>query len=311
MKVAVIYALLTVLILLKLTLNPLFQSDSQRIGSKSNPIRIMLTPSVEASKVTTSAEALVHFLEQKTGLSFSASVPASFVVVVESFGSGGVDMAITNTFSYVLAHDKYGAEAAMMVVRRNGEKTYRGQIIARKESGIRSVEDLQGKSFAFVDAVSTSGYVLPRAVLHQHNIRLSDSVFAGKHDNVVTMVYQGQVDAGATYYSPPDSKTGEILDARIRVLPQFPDVLDAVRIVALTDDIPNDPVVFRKSFPPELREKITNALMEFQATKEGSAVLKATYSVEGLAPAKDSDYDKLRTLIRTFGTAGADASKKQ
>ncbi len=301
MKYAAFYALVLVLLLAKLSLNPLFQAGSDELGSQKNPIKIMLTPSVEANKVTSSADSLVAFLHQRTGLYYTAAVPASFIVVVESFGSGGVDFAITNTFSYIKAHEKYGAEAAMMVLRRNGEKMYRGQIIARTDSGIDSLSQLQGKSFAYVDAVSTSGYVLPRALLQSNHIKLSDSVFAGKHDNVVTMVYQKQVDAGATYYSAPDPKTGELLDARKRVLTQFPDVFEKVKIVSLTDEIPNDPVVFRADFPADIKSKIIDALLEFQATEAGRKTLYATYSVEGLAPASDRDYDKLRSLIRSFG----------
>ena len=301
MKKAGWYVLLTLAILVKLSIEPLLHGGSNELGSPANPIKIMLTPSVEAHKVTASADSLVAYLHRATGYSFVASVPASFIVVVESFGSGGVDLAITNTFSYIKAHEKYNAHAAMMVIRRNGERRYRGQIITHVDNPIYSIQDLNGKSFAYVDAVSTSGYVLPRALLQREAVKLSDSVFAGKHDNVVTMVYQKQVDAGATYYSAPDTSTGEKLDARIRVLTQFPDVFSKVKIVALTDEIANDPVVFRDGFPAEMQQKITKALMDFQATAQGRKVLYATYSVEGLAPASDNDYDALRRLIRSAG----------
>ncbi len=311
MKYAAWYSLVLLIILIKLSINPFLKEGGDELGSQKNPIKLMLTPSVEANKVTSSADSLVAFLHRKTGYYYTASVPASFIIVVESFGSGGVDFAITNTFSYIKAHEKYGAEAALMVLRRNGEKTYRGQIIARTDAGIDSVWQLNGKSFAYVDAVSTSGYVLPRALLQSQHVKLSDSVFAGKHDNVVTMVYQKQVDAGATYYSAPDPKTGELLDARTRVKTQFPDVFDKVKIVALTDDIPNDPVVFRSQFPADMKQKICDALLEFQATEAGRKTLYATYSVEGLATATDRDYDKLRELIRSFGVDLSSALQKK
>jgi phosphonate transport system substrate-binding protein len=301
MRYALVYGTLTLWAIAWLTIRPLLESDQAALGSPSRPIQLMLTPSVENQKVTTSADSLVAYLHRATGLHFTAAVPSSYIVVVESFGSGGVDMAITNTFSYVLAHEKYGAEAAMMVVRRGGETHYRGQIIAHIESGITKLSDLQGKRFAYVDAASTSGYILPKALLEQNGITLGEILFAGRHDNVVTMVYQRQVDAGATYYSPPDPETGEVLDARARVRAQYPDVLDKVRIVALTDPIPNDPIVFRRGFPAALRDTIVRALLEFQRTPTGRRILYDAYSIEGLAPARDSDYDQLRALIRNFG----------
>jgi phosphonate transport system substrate-binding protein len=301
MKHFFIYGTILIIVFAKLTFAPLFRGGSQELGSQNNPIKIMLTPSVEANKVTTSADSLVSYLHKSTGLYFTASVPSSFIVVVESFGSGGVDFAITNTFSYVLAHESYGATAEMMVLRRNGEKTYRGQIITHANSGITSLSQLNNKRFAYVDAASTSGYVLPKALLTKNNITPSEIVYGGKHDNVVNMVYQQQVDAGATYYSAPDSKTGEILDARIRVKTQYPDVFDKVKIVELTDEIPNDPLVFRKNFPDDLKLRIIRAMMEFQATPIGKKVLYETYSIEGLTPVKDSDYDKLRDMISRYG----------
>lgn len=301
MRYLFLYGIFTLIAITWLTIRPWLANRDTAIGSAARPIQIMLTPSVENQKVTTSADSLVAYLHRATGLHFTAAVPASYIVVVESFGSGGVDMAITNTFSYVLAHEKYGAEAAMMVVRRGGETHYRGQIITHVESGIQHLEDLQGKRFAFVDAASTSGYILPKALLEQRGIRLGETLFAGRHDNVVTMVYQRQVDAGATYYSPPDQQTGEILDARARVRAQFPDVFEKVRIVALTDEIPNDPIVFRRGFPTALRDTIVAALLRFQKTPTGRRILYDTYSIEGLAPATDRDYDTLRQLIRNFG----------
>jgi len=287
MKYLLIYSFLLIIIILKISFGPLFNGGSNTLGSKNNPIKLMLTPSVEANKVSTSADSLVAYLHLKTGLYYTATIPASFIVVVESFGSGAVDMAITNTFSYVLAHEKYGAEAAMMVVRRGGERFYRGQIITNVENNINSLQDLQGKKFAYVDAASTSGYILPKAMLEQNNIRPSEVVFGGKHDNVVTMVYQKQVDAGATYYSAPDKNTGELLDARIRVKTQFPDVFKKVKILDLTEEIPNDPVIFRAGVNSSIKETIIKALLEFQATKNGHDVLYATYAVEGLIPAQD------------------------
>lgn len=299
MKPAILYISLLTLILLKLSLAPVMQSDT--IGSKSNPIKILLTPSVDARKVSNSAEKLVEFLHTTTGYYYQASFPASYIAVVEAFGSGKADFAAMNTFSYILAHQKYGVAARLLVIRRDGEKTYKGQFIARTDSKIDSLWQLNGKKIAYVDPASTSGYILPKALLTGQSIKPAEEVFAMKHDNVVMMVYQRQVDAGATYYSPPDKKTGEILDARARVVRQYPDIYSTVKIIGFTSDIPNDPFVFRKDFPQKMEEEIMDALLKFQATAEGKKALFETYSIEGLAPVDDSAYDQLRTMIRSFG----------
>lgn len=295
MKYAKFYLPLLLLCLARISFQPLFEDRS--FGAAANPIRIALTPSVDARKVTGSADKLERFLERQTGYSFSIVVPTSYIAVVEAFGSGKADVAAINTFGYILANRKYGAEAALKVVRRDGETEYKGQFLAHVDSGIDSITGIQGKRFAFTDPSSTSGYILPRAILSRYHITPAEEVLAGKHDNVVTMIYQKQVDAGATYYSPPDKTTGEILDARARVVRQFPDVYDKVKIIGFTQSIPNDPIIFRRDFPADMQQKIIDALLAFQTTEEGRQALFEIYSVEGLMPARDSDYDALRTIL--------------
>ena len=267
------------------------------LGTRTNPIKIYFTPSVDAKRISFNAKALVDFLEKETGYYYRTAVPASFVAVVEAFGTNKVDIAAINTFSYLMAHAKYGAEAKLRIVRDNDQTSYKGQFITRINSGIDSLQDINGRSFAYVDPSSTSGYILPKAMLERMHIRPSETVFAMRHDNVVTMVYQGQVAAGATYYAPPDPKTGEILDARMRVEKQFPDVAKKIKIIGFTQDIPNDPWVFRKGMDKDMKDKIIKALIKFVNTDAGRKAMYDIYDIVGLIPTKDSDYDQLRKLL--------------
>lgn len=294
--VVALYAGLLTAGLVILSVRPVLRP--QELGTAGRPLRLMLVPSVDAQKVTESAERLVQFLRQYTGYWIEASVPTSYIAVVEAFGAGKADIAALNAFSYLLAHERYGVRAVLRVVRRHGELSYRGQIITHVASGIEHLRQLTGKRIAYVDPASTSGYILPKALLEQEGVRPAEEVFAMRHDNVVTMVYQRQVDAGATYYSPPDPVTGEIRDARSRVQRQFPDVVEKVRILALTDSIPNDPIVVRADMPEPMVETLVRGLLAFQAHPEGRQALFEIYSVEGFMPASDHDYDGLRRLLR-------------
>ena len=267
------------------------------IGTRTNPIKIYFTPSVDAKRITSNAKALVEFLENETGYYFTTAVPASFIAVVEAFGTKKADIASINTFSYLMANHKYQAEARLRIVRDNNETTYKGQFITRYDSGIDSLSELDNRSFAFVDPSSTSGFILPKALMDKKGIKPSETVFAMRHDNVVTMVYQKQVDAGATYYAPPDPGTGLMLDARMRVLQQFPDVEEKIKIIGFTEDIPNDPWVFRKDMDENMKLKVIDALLKYVATPEGEASLYEIYDIRGLIPTKDSDYDGLRKML--------------
>lgn len=277
------------------------------LGSAENPVKLFFVPSVDAKVIENNSKAFKDFLEANTPYKFEISVPQSYIAVIESFGTKRADISALNTFGYVLAHQKYGAEARLVTVR-HGSATYQSQFIVKTDSKFQKLEDLAGAKVAFVDAASASGYLLPLKTLKEKNINIKDSVFAGKHDGVVTMVYQGQVDAGATFYSPPSD--GKIEDARRLVLTQFPDVEKKVRILDLSLPIPNDPIVFRKELSPEMKEKITEAFLSFVATPEGQKAFKEIYGVTELKKTSDQEYEEARNMLTTLGKTAEELMKK-
>ncbi|MEN0060012.1 MAG: phosphate/phosphite/phosphonate ABC transporter substrate-binding protein [Bdellovibrio sp.] len=193
-----------------------------------------------------------------------------------------------------MAHKRFGVEARLTVIR-NGLATYQSQFLVRSDSNIKSLSDLSGKKIAFVDPASTSGYLLPLKSLRDRKIQPKEEVFAMKHDSVVSMVYQRQVDAGATYYSPP--RDGKLEDARRLVKAQYPDVESKVRILELSDPIPNDPIVFRKDIPEEIKEKVVEALLQFASTEEGRKAIDLMLGATAFKRSTDGDYDSVREML--------------
>lgn len=273
------------------------------VGSAENPIKLFFVPSVDAKVIDASSKDIKTFLEANTPYKFTIKIPQSYIAVVEAFGSKQADVAALTSFGYVLANEKYGAEARLTVIRF-GKSTYQAQILARQDSKIQNLDDLTGKRIAFVDPASLSGYLLPMKLIKDAGIKIGETVFAMKHDNVVAMIYQGQVDAGATFYSPPAD--GEIQDARRLVKTQFPDVESKVKIVKLTEDIANDPIVFRKDLPEDMKTTITDAFLKFVATPAGKESFQKLYGVTDLQRATDKDYDNIRTMLKTLGQSAAD-----
>jgi len=276
------------------------------LGSEKNPIKFYLLPSVDAKMLGDGAKVLKTYLEKNTPYKFETAVPASYVAVVEAFGTSRADVASINTFGYLMARDRYGTEARVIVIR-NGLETYQAQIVARADSKITKLEDFAGKKFAYVDPASTSGYLLPAKLFAEKGIKPSETVFAKKHDNVITMVYQKQVDGGATFYSAADESG--IQDARRLVKTQFPDVETAIKIVQLTDAIPNDPIAFRKDMPEEMKQQIVAALLAFVKTEEGKTVFKGLYGVTDLRATTDSVYDGVRAMLKSLGKNAEELTK--
>ncbi len=281
--------------------------DKGPLGSAENPIKFFFVPSVDAKVLTEKTKHLKAYLEENTPYKYKIQVPTSYVAVVEAFGTKRADAASVNTFGYILANKKYGAEA-WLTVERYGHTDYKGQFITRSDSKIGKLADIDGKKIAYVDPASTSGYLLPATMLKKASIKPSEMMFATRHDNVVTMVRERQVDVGATFYSPPEK--GEIQDARRLVKTQFPNIEDEVKILELTQAIPNDPIVFRKDMPEEMKKTLQQALIDYVRTEEGKANFLEMYGVTNFAKATDKSYDGVRDILKSLGKDASDLVKK-
>ena len=282
-------------------------TSNKEIGSEKNPIKFYLIPAQDMQTLSENGKILEKYLKAELGLNVVVDLPVSYIAVVEAFGTKRADVAIINTFGYILANEKYGVEARLKLMNR-GRDEYYGQIITRSDSKIKSIKDIDKKKFAFVDPASTSGYLLPMRLFKEEGIQPKEHIFSGRHDSVVTAVYQKQVDAGATFFTPEDEQGPK--DARMLVKTQFPDVFEKIKILKLTGPIPNDPVVFRKDLPEELKEKISQALIKYIKTEDGAKVLLAMYHVTDFKVASDKDYDKVRGYLKDLGQTAQDFIKK-
>jgi phosphonate transport system substrate-binding protein len=182
----------------------------------------------------------------------------------------------------------------MSLVSVNSSGTsYRGAIVTRTESPIKSIEDLRGKSFAWVDPGSTSGYLFPRAILQEHNVNpdsLGQQIFAGGHDKAALAVLQGQVDAAAI---------GK--DVIPRLNSTYPNADKELRIVEETPDIPNDGVAFRKELPPEIVETTRQALLRITAREDGVKLFTDAIGTKGVAETTDAAYEPVRRAATVLG----------
>jgi phosphonate transport system substrate-binding protein len=210
-------------------------------------------------------------------------------------------MASLATFAYVLASERGVAEAALVSVRF-GSPTYNGQLMAGADTGINSVEDLKGKTFGRPDPLSTSGWIIPMLTMRAAGINpetdLKEIVDAGSHDSVVAAVYNNEVDAGASY-----------VDARTRIEGDHPDVMEKVKVIGVTEDIPNDGVQFIPSLSQELKDKIVEALLKIAETEKGKEALDEAYQWAALEEHDDTFYDPFRQVLQASGMNVKDLMK--
>lgn len=274
------------LLLLVLACAP--SAPAPALGSEQNPIRMAIVPFIETQQLVKGMELLSAELKKETGLTYTGDVPTSYAAAVEAQCAGRVHVGWLSPLPYLLANKKCGVTMELVSVSSSGT-SYRGMIIARADANIRSLQELKGKRFAWVDPGSTSGYLYPRALLLENGIdpdtAFSQQIFAGGHDKVVIAVMSGQVDAGAI---------SDDFRQRPNVLQLYPRVLEETVVVQKTADIPNDGVAFNKDLPRELVDRTKQGLLAISNRPEGKKFFTDTIGTLGVAPTTDAAYDPVR-----------------
>ena len=289
-----LFALVTVLALLLPACGP------AALGTEENPIIWAVVPSGETERVVTGFEEVAAMIFDETGLVVQPLVATEYAGVIEAMCADPpkAHMASLATFSYILASEKGCADVALVSVRF-GSPVYNGQIFVREDSGINSVADLAGKSVCRPDPLSTSGWIIPSITLKAAGIDpdtdLSQVVDAGSHDASVAGVYNGDCDAGTSY-----------VDARGTIEEDYPDVMDVIKVIEVSADIPNDGVQFVTGFDPEVRAQIVSALLAIADTEAGQEALDTAYSWNALEEHDDTFYDPFRQVLDAAGVSAED-----
>lgn len=144
---------------------------------------------------------LAEHLERQLGRKVELRTVDSWEGLAKSLANGETDLALMGPWGYVLANHEAGAQAVSTILY-DGKPEYYAIMVTHPDSGIKSVADLKGRSFAFGDKGSTSGYLIPLHYFMTQGIN-PDTYFAKvlntKHQAIETQVTQGVLDAGADY----------------------------------------------------------------------------------------------------------------
>ncbi len=220
-----------------------------------------------------------------------------------------------------LEYDRPGTMLETKIVHRTSQaapelsKVYYGCVMSRADSGINRLEDLNGQTFAFSDETSTSGHIFARALLQRNKVELGHIFFAGGHPNAVRAVEDGKVAGGAAFYSPPspaNERDGtKVGDARFLILKNMADqerrdtFLNDVRVLALTDPIPNDVCCVRRGFPESTWRQFEASLGRFLETPDGQGAYYDLVAGVAAAPCVDADFDEFRNALKKTGVSAS------
>ncbi len=228
---------------------------------------------------------LLDYLALKTPFAYELVLKKNYEETVNSLGSGEMDLALLGPLTYLEAHSKYGAISILKSKGVDNTTSYKSVIIKKKDSPVKSLPELKGKSFAFASTKSTSGNLIPRYLLANSGIHLSDlSKYANfdYHDSVVKAILKGQYTAGA------------VRDSTARKYMKL-----GIEIIAASEAIPTGPLVAGAGTPYAVIENIKKALLALNQDQDGQKVLKRLDEDfrNGFIEATDSDYADIRSKI--------------
>src|SRR5512145_1272259 len=138
-------------------------------GKPVPTLRVGFVPSEDAQQVMQNAQPIVEILRQRLSMEIQPFVATDYTGVVEALRVNKLDIAFLTPASYVLAKNETNVRVVLKSERK-GIPAYYAAIISRGDSGIKTLADLRGKTFAFGDSLSTTGHVFPRKMLKEHGI---------------------------------------------------------------------------------------------------------------------------------------------
>lgn len=280
------------------------QNENLDTPAEQRVLRMGFIPSENMAEIQRNAQPLVERLSAALGQEVQAFIANDYTGVVEAFRNDKLDLAFLSPASYVMAHRE--ADVRVILRTQRGDNPfYHSVIFTHRDSGVNSLADLKGKSFAFGDNLSTAGYIFPLKMLRQASLNpdtdFDNIVFSGSHDATVFAVHNRKVAAGATYANDPageDAAWKHILTDE-----QVPEI----RVLAVSEPIPADNLCVHPQLDEALLEKVRSFFLTLAEDEQGRELIHNLYHIDRFVPASDEDYAGVR---EAFGEAGIQMQQK-
>lgn len=234
---------------------------------------------------------LVDWLNRRLGVGLQVAMTTTGAgedTLAEQICGGEVDVAVAGTLTYLQAHQRCGASMLVRGVGPDGTAEYRAAIVAQPSSGIRALEDLVGRPFAFGHRSSTQGHLIPRLMFHEAGVRVEDlasAEHADSHASAATLVRSGTVDAAA------------MQDTLARTL----EADGTLRVVVYSDPFPTSGIMIGPQVDATIAEDLRSALLALDPAHANLHEWHRTEMPRGFIVARDGDYDTLREAAREAG----------
>ena len=230
--------------------------------------RIGLLGGENAQDRVNSYQCLADYAAEELGVEVKIFTPADYAGVIQGLLGGTLDMSWLGASSYAATYlqDPEAVEPVLVKVNMDGSIGYHSIGFARADSGITSIDDMEGKVFGFGDPNSTSGYLIPSIEIPQYKDGITmesgdyfgEVKFTGGHEQTIVAVNNGDIDGGVTWADGQGNWEDGYNSGALRkaVDAGLVDMNDLVQIWK-SNVIPEGPIVLRKDLPEDVKAKMT------------------------------------------------------
>ena len=258
------------------------------------PLAYAHPPSYRPDTLQKGLGPLAGYLERRMNRPVKITTTGDYQTLVDDLLSGQVQFANLPALLYVLARDRDPDLEAMALSAFEGSSTDQSYIIARDDSGIRSVDQLKGKRFCHPDPLSTSGYLIPRQFLRTKGFDPDEDFakvsFSEGHVGVMEDIVEGRCDAGAVISSAWLSAR----DLRIKG--------SKIRLVTVAGDVMRDVVCASPKLPASLTASLRKALLRFEPQRDlGAASVSPLFPIDRFVAVRPDAFNPIEKAARAEG----------
>ena len=258
---------------------------AQEIRPDVDVLKFGVHPYLTAKHLQKRFTPLLAYLSEQLGKPVVLEISKSYNDHVDIVGKDEVDIAYVGPAPYVKLTEMYGQKHLLANIQVNGNSTFRGVIFVPTHSSIKTLADLQGKSFAFGSMYSTMSHNVPLYVMWEAGIsvsKLATHQHMTHHENVTLAVLMGEFEAGA------------VKEDVFRK-----DEAQGLRAIAWTPPIATHVFVATNRLKQEEAEYVQSVLLALNNVSKGDEILTSIKSsITGLTVAKDDNYNKLRKILK-------------
>lgn len=257
-------------------------------------VRFGVEPYDTAPRLVPIYEHIGQLLAKKINCDVKVYVATNYNAEIEAMRNGKLEIGEFGPLGYILAHQVAKAEAVAAFSNKEGKPdSYWASLVTYPGSGIKTVADIRGKTFAFSDPASTSGHLFPAYGLSKNGIdpeKDIKAIYAGSHTASFEALYNKKVAAG-------ELNSEQLESAKQRGHYKDGDVV----FLWKSDPIPTDPISVRGDLPEGFKKRLTEALQ----TLDLNQLDEKDRKVMGLGgtrfvPQTDAAYDGIRDLVKTL-----------